>query len=45
MKKYLTILWWCKIWGLHDWTSASQKNKKPTKKQLKNGMEGEKWMG
>ena len=37
---FFHILWWCKIWKWHDWTSAAQQDKKPTPEQINNGILG-----
>ena len=33
--KFDHVKWWrCKVWKLHDWTSATQEGIRPTKHQL-----------
>ena len=38
--RFLSMVWNCKIWKFHKWTSAAQKGIPPTNEQIKNGIEG-----
>jgi hypothetical protein len=40
MKKWISKIWNCRIWRLHDWTCAAEEGVKPTEKQLSGGFEG-----
>ena len=38
--RFLSMVWNCKIWKFHKWTSAAQKGIPPTIEQIKNGIQG-----
>lgn len=38
--RFLSMVWNCKIWKFHKWTSAAQKGFPPTDEQIKNGIKG-----